>query len=183
MKDIFCQINQKLRKQIIDQSTHFFLIHDGYPLLEGHLLLVPKKHLDCYLNLDKKLINEFLAFKEKIIQFLRKAYQEPVIFEHGIIGQTVFHAHLHFLPTNLLIYKKIEEYATLLSSPKIPYLYYEFKGQKNFYATKKVIPLGFFHLFYAQFLKRPLKGEERKLNLPSWLLKVKEKYNLYGKKR
>jgi len=38
--DIFCQIEQNLKNQIIDQTENFYLIDDGFPLLEGHLLLI-----------------------------------------------------------------------------------------------------------------------------------------------
>jgi diadenosine tetraphosphate (Ap4A) HIT family hydrolase len=105
--------------------------------MEGHLLLIPKKHFDCYLNLDKNLIDEFNLFKNKVIEFLKKYYQKPVIFEHGIAGQTVFHAHLHFLPTKILITKQIKEVAKVVKTPKIPYLYYEFNNKRNIISQLK----------------------------------------------
>ena len=180
--DIFCQIEEKLKDQIIDKSKNFYLLHDGFPLMEGHLLLIPKKHFDCYLNLDKNLIDEFNLFKNKVIDFLTKYYQKPVIFEHGIAGQTVFHAHLHFLPTNILITKQIKEVAKVLKTPKIPYLYYEFNNKKKYYQPVKEIIPGFFHYHYALILNQPEDGIKRRANLKKFLLKVKNNYLKYGKK-
>jgi len=181
--DIFCQIDKKLKDQIIDESENFYLLHDGFPLMEGHMLLIPKKHFDCYLNLDKNLIKEFNLFKNKVIDFLTKYYQKPVIFEHGIAGQTVFHAHLHFLPTDILITKQIKEVAKIVKPPKVPYLYHEFNDKKKYYQPiKKIIP-GFFHYYYALLLSQPKNGIKRSTNLKKFLLKVKKNYLNYGKKR
>jgi len=181
--DIFCQIKEKLKNQIIDESKNFYLLHDGFPLMEGHLLLIPKKHFDCYLGLDKNLIEEFNLLKKKVIDFLTNYYQKPVIFEHGVVGQTVFHAHLHFLPTDILIKKQIEKVAKATKIPKIPYLYYEVNDKKIYYQpTKKIIP-GFFHYYYALLLDQPKDEIKRSANFKKFLLKVKKNYLKYGKKR
>jgi len=181
--DIFCQIEEKLKSQIIDESKNFYLLHDGFPLMEGHLLLIPKKHFDCYLSLDKNLIEEFNLFKNKVVDFLTKYYQKPVIFEHGIAGQTVFHAHLHLLPTDILITKQIKKVAKATKITKVPYLYYEVNNKKIYYQPiKKIIP-GFFHYYYALLLNQPTNGIKRSANLKKILLKVKKNYLNYGKER
>lgn len=92
----FCQ-RHKLHN-ILLESDSFFLIADHAPLIEGHMLLVPKAHFTCYGALPPALDEEFWRLKAAAEEFLGRAYRPPVFFEHGIFRQTVFHAHLHCFP-------------------------------------------------------------------------------------
>ncbi len=92
----FCQ-RQKL-KNILTESASFFLLADHAPLIEGHILLVPKAHYSCYGALDLTLEEEFLRMKAEATAFLTQFYRPPVFWEHGIFHQTVYHAHLHCFP-------------------------------------------------------------------------------------
>ncbi|HEY7357698.1 MAG TPA: HIT family protein [Ktedonobacterales bacterium] len=83
---------------ILTESQSFFLLADHAPLIEGHLLLIPKVHYSCYGAVAEELEQEFLQMKTRAAAFLRQAYRVPVFFEHGIFRQTVFHAHLHCFP-------------------------------------------------------------------------------------
>ena len=83
---------------ILTESQSFFLLADHAPLIEGHLLLVPKAHYSCYGAVPLALEEEFLGMKARADAFLRQAYRPPVFFEHGIFRQTVYHAHLHCFP-------------------------------------------------------------------------------------
>ena len=92
----FC-LRQKLMN-ILTESDSFFLLADHAPLIEGHLLLVPKTHYPCYGALDAKLEEEFLRMKTSATEFLTRTYRPPVFWEHGVFHQTVYHAHLHCFP-------------------------------------------------------------------------------------
>ncbi len=92
----FC-VRQDLHN-ILAESQSFFLLADHAPLIEGHLLLIPKAHYSCYGAVPLELEQEFLQMKARAAAFLRRAYRPPVFFEHGIFRQTVFHAHLHCFP-------------------------------------------------------------------------------------
>ena len=180
--DIFCQIEKKLDHQVLDQTDNFYLLHDGYPLLEGHLLLIPKQHVDCYFNLDKKLLREFKLFKKKSVDFLKDKYIQPVIFEHGIAGQTVMHAHLHLLPTKKSIKNELKRYGIVRKKPSVPYLYLEYSNKKNYVKPKRKIIPGLLHTLYAQILNRPLTGLKRARFSKKWLLTVKKNYALWQKR-
>jgi len=176
--DIFCQIKEKLENQIIYETNNFYLLHDGFPLLEGHLLIIPKKHILCFLELEKdnKLKQEYLKLKNKVKEFLKENYINPVFFEHGKIAQTVLHAHLHALPTKVSLKNELDKIGLAMYNPKIPYLYYEENGKKYYYQVKKKIDDGFLHNKYAQKLNRPKQGISRAMKLDNWILKVKEKW-------
>lgn len=83
---------------VLAETPHFLLLADHAPLVEGHLLIVPREHLACYGALPEDREPEFLALKGRVAAFLRSAYAEPTFFEHGVFHQTVFHAHLHAFP-------------------------------------------------------------------------------------
>jgi len=83
---------------ILAETEHFILLADHAPLVEGHLLIVPRRHLACYGALPPALEADFLAAKRRAGAFLRARYREPIFFEHGVFRQTVFHAHLHAIP-------------------------------------------------------------------------------------
>ena len=83
---------------MLTESQSFFLLADHAPLIEGHILLVPKGHYSCYGTVPPALEPEFLQMKALAAEFLRQTYRAPIFFEHGIFRQTVFHAHLHCFP-------------------------------------------------------------------------------------
>lgn len=181
--DIFCQIKEKLAKQIVEETANFYVLHDGFPLVEGHLLIIPKKHFRCFQEMDQSLIEEFQILKKRMISFLKTTYTQPVIFEHGIIGQTVLHMHVHLLPTKKSIRKIINKKAIFIHEGTIPYLFYEENNKKTYFLFKNVQP-GMLHSdLFAQLLKRPKNGLERAKESTAWLLKVKHKYSLWKKRK
>lgn len=178
--DVFCQLKIKLSKQILYKSDNFYLIHDGFPLLEGHLLIVPKNHINCLLNLNKNLKDEFNYLKKLAVKFLDNNYSAPVMFEHGVIGQTLPHAHLHLLPTKKSLLQKLrKEMENINNDPKIPYLYYSEKGKEYYSTTTRKVISGYFHHNFAYLLGRPLDQKERGKELKNWLLNVKKKWKIW----
>lgn len=92
----FCQHGQITH--ILKETPDFILAADHAPLLEGHLLIIPKRHYTCYGDAPAELDAELFAMKREVQQFCSRFYQPPVFWEHGIFRQTVFHAHLHCFP-------------------------------------------------------------------------------------
>jgi diadenosine tetraphosphate (Ap4A) HIT family hydrolase/8-oxo-dGTP pyrophosphatase MutT (NUDIX family) len=86
---------------VLMETPRFLVICDRAPLVPGHLLLIPRPHLACYGTLPRTLYSEFRALKARIAEFLAEAYGPAVFFEHGVVAQTVPHAHLHALPARL----------------------------------------------------------------------------------
>src|SRR5262249_32938266 len=84
----FCQ--RDTLTGVLAETEHFFLLADHAPLVEGHLLLVPREHYACYGALPTQLEAEFLALKGRVATFLGNVYRVPVFFEHGVFRQTVY---------------------------------------------------------------------------------------------
>ncbi len=112
---VFCQawkrsygearINGKIfRVSIITDTEDFFLMHDLYPVVQGHLLIITKKHLrtGC-LELPEIA---WLQIPQLITAGLNmtKHYDSSVEgfnFGHNsgeVAGQTVMHCHFHLFP-------------------------------------------------------------------------------------
>ncbi|MFA5887329.1 MAG: HIT domain-containing protein [Candidatus Nanoarchaeia archaeon] len=140
----FCD-RKSLEDRIITETKNFLFIGSVGQIVEGYSLFVPKKHVLCFGMLSDKLIDEYLELKDKVDKAVTSAYQKPMYFEHGIVGQTVPHAHMHCVPSNrdLLPALMLRNYS-IKANRKInsekelkqvihdfgPYYFYEFNGLK-----------------------------------------------------
>ncbi len=92
----FCNHNEITH--ILKETPRFLLAADYAPLVEGHILIIPKSHYTCYGDVPGELDAELFALKAEVQHFFTRFYAPPVFWEHGIFRQTVFHAHLHCFP-------------------------------------------------------------------------------------
>ncbi len=93
----FCHLDS-IENYILEETAHFLIVADHAPLVEGHLLIIPREHYACYGAVPAELDGELLALKQDVYLFFTQYYALPVHWEHGIFRQTVFHAHLHCFP-------------------------------------------------------------------------------------
>lgn len=92
----FCR--RELIPYILKETPRFLLATDHAPLVEGHLLIIPKEHYPCYGAVPAGLDEELYMLKQEVKQFFAGYYAPAVFWEHGVFRQTVFHAHLHCFP-------------------------------------------------------------------------------------
>ncbi|MGH3853419.1 MAG: HIT family protein [Pseudonocardiaceae bacterium] len=83
-------------------NDDFAAIYDIAPILPGHTLIVPRRHVARVGLLDDDETCRFFAFAHKITRFL-VAHFEAEGFDWAIqdgvsAGQTVGHVHLHVIP-------------------------------------------------------------------------------------
>lgn len=88
-----------LEKPLFVTDT-FYVVCDVHPLTEGHILIIPKQHISCAGAFSEHVFTEFLSLYQQVSKFVKETYGSVSSFEHGILGQTVFHAHVHILPYN-----------------------------------------------------------------------------------
>lgn len=103
MSCLFCNIQLNERPRIIAENNLAYAIRDGFPVTEGHTLLIPKRHTLDYFGLDPAevtAINALMAEQKKILQEI-----DPTIDGVNIgmncgetAGQTIFHCHVHLIP-------------------------------------------------------------------------------------
>ncbi len=75
---------------------------DGYPVAEGHTLIIPRRHVASVFDLDDREYADLWRMVAKVRAELAKEFQ-PDGFNVGIndgeaAGQTVAHAHIHVIP-------------------------------------------------------------------------------------
>jgi histidine triad (HIT) family protein len=83
----------------IAEDENFFAFLDIFPLVEGHVLVVPKTETDKFFDLQDDYLSKILLFAKPIAHAIEKAF---TCNRCGIsvIGLEVPHAHLHLAPIN-----------------------------------------------------------------------------------
>lgn len=83
----------------IDESDRFYAFLDIFPLVEGHVLVVPKREEDRFFDLTKEELAEILVFAQPIARAIEQAFPCNRC-GMSVVGLEVPHAHLHLLPIN-----------------------------------------------------------------------------------
>ena len=100
MASIFTKIiNKEIPAHIVAESDEFLAFLDINPLVEGHTLVIPKKEVDYFFDLDDQTLSRINVFAKKVA----KAIDATIPCERvgvTIIGLEVPHAHVHLIPIN-----------------------------------------------------------------------------------
>ena len=99
----FCEIvSGPNHARVIVQNEHAFLIRDGFPVSDGHSLIIPKRHTGSFFDatLDERQALLGLVDQAKLLidqEFAPDAYNIG-INDGPAAGQTVPHLHIHLIP-------------------------------------------------------------------------------------
>ena len=83
----------------IKEDENFLAFLDVFPLVKGHVLVVPKMEVDKLFDLDDALLAAMLVFAKPIAKAIEKAF-DCKRCGISVIGLEVPHAHLHLVPIN-----------------------------------------------------------------------------------
>lgn len=83
----------------IAENENFYAFLDIFPLVEGHVLVVPKSETDKIFDLPDKFLAEMLVFAKPIAKAIEKSF-ECNRCGISVIGLEVPHAHMHLIPIN-----------------------------------------------------------------------------------
>ncbi|MDD2793330.1 MAG: HIT family protein [Sediminibacterium sp.] len=83
----------------IAENEHFFAFLDIFPLVKGHVLVIPKAETDCFFDLSAKELSEILVFAQPIAKAIERAFPCNRC-GLSVVGLEVPHAHLHLVPIN-----------------------------------------------------------------------------------
>lgn len=99
----------KLDERLIAETKDFWIfatlgqITDG-----GYVILVPKWHVECVGAMAEPEADRLGSLVDVTRGILYKEYGKvSVVFEHGIVGQSIKHAHIHVVPENIFLSDKI----------------------------------------------------------------------------
>jgi diadenosine tetraphosphate (Ap4A) HIT family hydrolase len=84
------------------ETPRLLVIPDLYPLVPGHVLVITRRHESCLGAAGAETLGELPAVVRTAGDFLTEAYgRPPMLWENGVVGQTVPHAHLHMIPIDV----------------------------------------------------------------------------------
>ena len=83
----------------VAETNKFLAFLDINPLAKGHTLVIPKKEVDYYFDLDDNLLTGLTLFSKKIAKAIEKVIPCERIGV-TVIGLEVPHAHIHLIPIN-----------------------------------------------------------------------------------
>ena len=100
MDCLFCKIAKKeIESKKLYEDENFFVFLDMDQSTPGHTLIIPKKHVTDYTELDSKTLFEMFQLASKLDKKLKEKLKKSamtVLFNHG--EAHVQHVHLHLLP-------------------------------------------------------------------------------------
>ena len=83
----------------IAENEKFFAFLDIFPLVKGHVLVVPKIETDQFFDLSADYLAEILLFSRPIAKAIERAF-ECNRCGISVVGLEVPHSHLHLVPIN-----------------------------------------------------------------------------------
>lgn len=106
MKDcIFCKIiNKEISAKIIAENDNAIAFLDAFPVTDGHVLVIPKKHYQDLGLCDEKSLIDVIKLVKQVSNDIECAKKlNPWGFNYlsnqgKIAGQEVMHFHMHIIP-------------------------------------------------------------------------------------
>lgn len=106
---VFCD-KSKFEERLIGETKDFWIIATLGQITDGgYVLLVPKRHVECIGAMEQKEIDIFGNLCVQTFEVNLKEYgiAPGIVLEHGIVGQTIKHAHLHIIPEIVMITDRV----------------------------------------------------------------------------
>ena len=98
---LFCEAYSD--RKVIAENTLAYAIEDGFPVTEGHTLIIPKRHVIDYFGLSTAEVSATNQLLHEVKNKLGSSDETITGFNIGMnagksSGQTVFHSHTHLIP-------------------------------------------------------------------------------------
>ena len=100
MASIFSKIiSDEIPAYKILENENFLAFLDIFPLAKGHVLVIPKKEIDCLFDISSDEYGELWKFARQVAKAMDKVIDCKRIGV-AVIGLEVPHAHIHLVPLN-----------------------------------------------------------------------------------
>ena len=103
----------------VAENDEFYAFLDINPLAKGHTLVIPKREVDYFFDLEDSEIAAMQVFAKKVAAAIKKAFP-CVKVGQAVLGLEVPHAHIHLVPMQ-------SEKDMLFTNPKLRLTPQEFK--------------------------------------------------------
>ncbi len=95
---IFCKIVKgEIPCDKIYEDKDFLVFLDIKPVADGHLLIIPKKHIVWMQEADDETISEIFKLTKKMMLTLKNGLPCDYVQE-SVVGNEVPHFHVHLIP-------------------------------------------------------------------------------------
>ncbi len=92
-------VSGEIKAHIVAETVQFLAFLDINPLIEGHVLVIPKIEVDYIFDMDEDLYVGLWMFAKIVAKGIKTAFPcEKVGI--SVIGLEVAHAHVHLIPLN-----------------------------------------------------------------------------------
>ena len=103
----------------VAENEEFYAFLDINPLAKGHTLVIPKREVDYFFDLEDSEIAAMQVFAKKVAVAIKEAFP-CVKVGQAVLGLEVPHAHIHLVPMQ-------SEKDMLFTNPKLQLTPEEFK--------------------------------------------------------
>ena len=83
----------------VAENDKFFAFLDIAPLAKGHTLVIPKREVDYFFDLEDDELKEMIVFAKSIAKKIQATTQCKKVAT-VVLGLEVPHAHIHLVPIN-----------------------------------------------------------------------------------
>jgi len=112
----FCEIVKNKTERILKETTHSFVVLSNPKLMPGHLLVIPKRHIEKLSDLDEEerddLFGEVTNLQERVLEKISTGCDISQHYRPFIPNNKfkVSHLHFHVRPRDLddELYKKTQ---------------------------------------------------------------------------
>jgi bis(5'-adenosyl)-triphosphatase len=84
------------------ESEKFIAVYNIAPILPGHTLVIPRRHITGFFELEDEELFEFVKFSRSVVKILSKAFGTEAfnwtLQEKEEAGQSIAHMHIHIIP-------------------------------------------------------------------------------------
>ena len=95
---IFCKIaGKEIPAKTIYEDEKYLAFLDIRPLSKGHILVIPKKHYETFLDMPADEEKELFAKVQEISKDVKEKLGAKLIFLL-VMGEEVPHVHVHIIP-------------------------------------------------------------------------------------
>ena len=81
----------------VAESDKYYAFLDIYPLVEGHVLVIPREETDYIFDINDDELGGIMLFAKKVAKAIQKAIPCKRVGV-AVVGFDVPHAHIHLIP-------------------------------------------------------------------------------------
>lgn len=119
MSSVFQKIiDREIPAYIIDEDEFHIAFLDVNPLKEGHTLVIPKKAVDYFFDIENEDLEALIVFAKKVAVKIKEKIA-CVKVGMTVIGLEVPHAHIHLIPIDSIVDMNFSNQKLTLSSERM----------------------------------------------------------------